>query len=675
MVRIQRLAFFLLWLLTGHAVAQDEGHLRFLKYKADYRVNADATYTVMHELAFRLLTESALVGSGKMPISYSGKLEEAEVLEAYTLKKNGQRIHVEPGGIQTQQGQLAAGYGVSQADQRTMMITFPQLEVGDTIVYRYQLTQKESVFPGQFYASGAYARSIAWDAIDISIDTPEAMVLQVETVKMERFPDIVQDGRRQYRWEARNLPVTPSESSSVDLFPSTPHFIASTFKDWAEFSQAYEARAKEKAVVTPAIAQMADQITQNITEPREQARLLYDWVSKNIRYVATWIGAEGWVPHTAESVLNNRYGDCKDHVVLLEALLAAKGIASSTVMINSDKTSYSLPSVVYPVFNHVITYLPAFDLYVDSTAGSSTPFGVMPISDADKPVVHTVSFDQVERGSTERDPTERGPVKRDPVERDPVRRTPMLGAAQFAAKRLTQFTLSEDGEAVGEFSITAVGAAAIDLRDIQQSIGKHKEADWVRELLDKQHLEGEGTVAFEESADGSVVTLRLSVRIRNFMAFAENGVVPFTPLLVGPIAFDHLRGVYNQFKRTLPYWCPAWSLEDRYEIRMPKNLKLIRPKGRTINEAGFSYASRYDIKDDMLTVVRHLSIERSALACRPAEYKAAKAVVLRIDRDLRAQVIYQSNEQSNEKNTDQVNDDYLKWISLLEWPGNLMDHD
>jgi len=41
------------------------------------------------------------------------------------------------------------------------------------------------------------------------------------------------------------------------------------------------------------------------------------------------------VPHDAQSILDNRYGDCKDHVVILEALLEAVGIDSSPALINS----------------------------------------------------------------------------------------------------------------------------------------------------------------------------------------------------------------------------------------------------------------------------------------------------------------------------------------------------
>jgi hypothetical protein len=53
---------------------------------------------------------------------------------------------------------------------------------------------------------------------------------------------------------------------------------------------------------------------------RSKVRALHHWVASNIRYIAVSIEDGGFVPRSAEQVLANLYGDCKDHVVLLEAL-------------------------------------------------------------------------------------------------------------------------------------------------------------------------------------------------------------------------------------------------------------------------------------------------------------------------------------------------------------------
>ena len=71
----------------------------------------------------------------------------------------------------------------------------------------------------------------------------------------------------------------------------------------------------------------------------------------------------------------------------MQALLAAKGIASTQALVNSGAT-YSLPKVpVLSMVNHVIVYVPSLNLFLDSTS-ATTPFGMYcPWADSDKPVL------------------------------------------------------------------------------------------------------------------------------------------------------------------------------------------------------------------------------------------------------------------------------------------------
>ena len=47
------------------------------------------------------------------------------------------------------------------------------------------------------------------------------------------------------------------------------------------------------------------------------------------------------------TIVKNKFGDCKDHAILMAALLAAKGIASEQVLINLGDV-YTLPETVAP---------------------------------------------------------------------------------------------------------------------------------------------------------------------------------------------------------------------------------------------------------------------------------------------------------------------------------------
>ena len=141
-----------------------------------------------------------------------------------------------------------------------------------------------------------------------------------------------------------------------------------------------------KIVVTPRVLAKANEITAGITDRREQARKLYEWVAGHVRYVALLFGDGGVAPHAADTILADSYGDCKDHAVLYSALLKAKGISSQPVIINATN-GYFVPQVPQLLtFNHMIVWLPEFGLYADTTANSA-PFGALPQFEYGKPVI------------------------------------------------------------------------------------------------------------------------------------------------------------------------------------------------------------------------------------------------------------------------------------------------
>ena len=118
--------------------------------------------------------------------------------------------------------------------------------------------------------------------------------------------------------------------------------------------------------MTPAISALAAQVAGGRTG-EDAARAVYDWVTANIRYIAVYLDPnDGWVPHQAQTVLDHGYGDCKDHVVLMQAMLGSLGIRAEAAMIDWGDRTTEAPLWV-PQFNHAIVYLPAFQRYLNPT--------------------------------------------------------------------------------------------------------------------------------------------------------------------------------------------------------------------------------------------------------------------------------------------------------------------
>ena len=114
----------------------------------------------------------------------------------------------------------------------------------------------------------------------------------------------------------------------------------------------------------------------------------------HIRWVAIQIGNGTIGPHTADEVLLNGYGDCKDQVMLLVALMRAKDLAADPALINSGNSYTSPGAAVVGAFTHCITYLPEWDIGAD-TARRSERYR----SRITAPVVHAVLQGEVRRNT------------------------------------------------------------------------------------------------------------------------------------------------------------------------------------------------------------------------------------------------------------------------------------
>ena len=89
----------------------------------------------------------------------------------------------------------------------------------------------------------------------------------------------------------------------------------------------------------------------------DDTELPYEWIRDNIRYVAVAIGIGSYQPHTAESILYNRYGDCKDMTTLLCTMAKEVELDVHQALISTwynGTIDTALASVSQ--FNHVIAY-------------------------------------------------------------------------------------------------------------------------------------------------------------------------------------------------------------------------------------------------------------------------------------------------------------------------------
>jgi len=240
-------------------------------------------------------------------------------------------------------------------------------------------------------------------------------------------------------------PAALAEDRMTSPLDRDPRVAISTFADYEELGRSYWDAARGAIEVTPDVARLADEITAGSNDKRAQARAISAWVKTNIRYVFVVLGSTRVVPNGAAAVLRNRYGDCKDHAVLMSALLAAKGIAAEHVLINGEN-AYTLPEpATMGYLNHVILFLPELGLYDDPTQQFSS-FGVLAATEYDKPVIH-VSDARAYRAHI-----------------------PAMKPEDHLSQRVTELTVAADGTVSGSTEQFGTGLFAANARTIAASL-------------------------------------------------------------------------------------------------------------------------------------------------------------------------------------------------------------
>lgn len=382
-------AIFLILITAGITTAQFatpeyKSPITIKKMDVTYVVNSDGTYTQESFGQIKININQAVQSQAQTYLAYSETLQSLEVLEAYTETPEGEKIDVPPDKIITQQSPISTTAPAFD-DIKVTAIVFPKIAVGTSKTYHYKLKQTTPLFENHFSMFEMIPRSVDIKSVTVTLIAPKDLKIYIQSIDV-KGGQVESDipGKSKWVWTVKDQKGQTPESGAISEANYSPRLAVTTFSDFCEVAEAYLARAADKEKVTDEVRKLADKITAGLTNPRDQAAALYNWVAGNIRYVVLSFQVGGVVPRDADTIIQTGYGDCKDKVVLYNALLAAKGIKSAPTLINSGDI-YWQPDVALPlgIYDHAITYLPDFDMFVDPTA-EIAPFGMLPVKEYNK---------------------------------------------------------------------------------------------------------------------------------------------------------------------------------------------------------------------------------------------------------------------------------------------------
>ncbi len=106
------------------------------------------------------------------------------------------------------------------------------------------------------------------------------------------------------------------------------------------------------------LTSVAEEIKQISEDKNDIIKNTYNWVQRNIRYIAYEKGSDGVIPRAPALVCNRKFGDCKDMSNLIRKLLELNDIESQLTWIGTRSIPYRYEEVYsMNVDNHMIASL------------------------------------------------------------------------------------------------------------------------------------------------------------------------------------------------------------------------------------------------------------------------------------------------------------------------------
>jgi len=344
-------------------------------------VEGDGLHQLSIYIAGKIITKEAKSDYSQIPVFFNSFYEDIDLDFARTIKEDGTVLDVSSDAIQIKTYPDYSG-GKTYTDMRVLAFSLPALDVGTLFEYQVTLKQKTPVietrwldrFPFNLVLHNlSYPYSTRVDPVYKSrfiLTVPREEKFLFELQNAELSPVIRTEGDHKiYLWEANDLPAISLEEGMPYLYDIVPGIILSSLADWNEFAQWAREKFYSRIALTPEIRAKAKELTGDRNPVLEQIEALYNFVQKGIDYLQADLDRGGYTPHYANEILQNRYGDCKDQVILLISLLQAVGIDAFPALIDPYSDREVNSSIPYQYFSHLIVYIPLENdtLWLDTT--------------------------------------------------------------------------------------------------------------------------------------------------------------------------------------------------------------------------------------------------------------------------------------------------------------------
>jgi transglutaminase-like putative cysteine protease len=244
------------------------------------------------------------------------------------------------------------------SDLRTLTLRVPAATTGSVIGYEIEQVLRPYVMVDEW----GFQDTVPVREAHYSLQLPRGWSYKVNWLNhSEEHP--AEAGTGQWRWSIddirairveRDMPPWRGIAGRMVIAMVPPSGQDPGIQSWRELGSWYLNLTRGRREVSVEIKRKVAELTASVPTTLGKMQALASFVQNDIRYVAIELGIGGHQPHSAAEVFSHRYGDCKDKVTLLSAMLNEIGIESYYVLINTERGSITATTPPNLDFDHAI---------------------------------------------------------------------------------------------------------------------------------------------------------------------------------------------------------------------------------------------------------------------------------------------------------------------------------
>ncbi len=283
----------------------------------------------------------------------------------------------------------AVSGGTLYSDSRVLYMEYTPVQYPYTVEFTYEVsTQNTGNIPSWYFLDGFLVSTeeskytIVYNAPGLKPIIKEKNISGIDVSKT--------DVGNKISYKASHIEAIRKENLSPSFGKIAPKLLVrainfnhegydASVQNWKDVGLwMHDNLLKDRGVLPEATKEKARSLVKGVTDNLEKAKLIYEYVQKNTRYISVQVGIGGLQPISAIDVDRVKYGDCKGLSNYTKALLNAVDVPAYYTHVESgrDKVDFEDDFADLGQGDHVILAIPYNDTYywIDCTS-QIHPFG------------------------------------------------------------------------------------------------------------------------------------------------------------------------------------------------------------------------------------------------------------------------------------------------------------